>query len=226
MGAVIMTHGDDDGLRLPPAIAASQVVIVPILREDADKAPVMAFCERAAERLRARSFQGEPLRVKIDGRDRKAPDKRWEWIKKGAPLVVEVGPRDVAKGEVCWISRLEIAKKNFEGLDVFVEGASARLGAIQDALFAQAKAYRDANIRTDIRDFAAFKDYFSRKAEHLSKGGPGWVRAHWCGDEASLAPLEELGVTIRNIPPAQGPAGVCVLTGRPAEKEVYFARAY
>ncbi|HTA17294.1 MAG TPA: proline--tRNA ligase [bacterium] len=226
IGAVIMTHGDDDGLRLPPAIAPSQIVIVPIHREEGDKAPVTAFCEQLAARLRAQVFQGEPLRVKVDVRDRKAQDKRWEWVKKGAPLVVEVGPRDLAKGEVCWISRLEIGKKNFEAADAFVAGAGERLQAMQAALLAQAKAFRDANIRTDIKDFAAFKGYFSKKAAYLAEGAPGWVRAHWCGDEDSLKVLDEMAVTIRNIPSDQKGPGVCVLTGKPAEKEVYFARAY
>jgi prolyl-tRNA synthetase len=226
IGAVIMTHGDDDGLRLPPAIAPSQVVIVPILREEADTVPVTEFCERLAERLRGQVFQGEALRVKVDKRDRKAQDKRWEWVKKGAPLVVEVGPRDLAKGEVCWINRLEIAKKNFEAADAFVASAGERLRAIQDALLAQAKALRDANIRTDIKDFAAFKDYFSKKSAYLGTGAPGWVRAHWCGDEDSLKVLDDMAVTIRNIPSDQKGPGVCVLTGKPAEKEVYFGRAY
>ena len=226
IGAVIMTHGDDDGLRLPPAIAPSQVVIVPILREDADKEPVTAFCEQIAQKLRGQTFQGEPLRVKVDVRDRKAQDKRWEWVKKGAPLIVEVGPRDLAKGEVCWINRLEIGKKNFEAADAFVAAAGERLRAIQDALYTQAKAYRDANIRTDIKDLAAFKEYFSKKSAYLAQGAPGWVRAHWCGDEASLAVLDDMAVTIRNIPADQTGPGVCVLTGRPADKEVYFARSY
>jgi prolyl-tRNA synthetase len=226
IGSVIMTHGDDDGLRLPPAIAASQVVIVPILREDADKAAVLPYCDKLAERLRAASFQGEALRVKIDLRDRKAQDKRWEWVKKGAPLIVEVGPRDVAKGEVCWINRLEIGKKNFESADSFVGQAVERLQAIQDGLLAQARAFRDANIRTDVRDLGAFSEYFSKKSEYLGKGTPGWVRAHWCGDPASLEVLDKMGVTIRNIPFDQKGPGTCVLTGRPAEKEVYFGRAY
>jgi prolyl-tRNA synthetase len=226
IGGVIMTHGDDEGLRLPPAIAPSQIVIVPILREESDTAAVMAFIDGIAARLRGQAFQGEALRVKVDQRDRKAQDKRWEWIKKGAPMVVEVGPRDVAKGEVCWINRLEIGKKNFEAADAFVAQAGERLKAIQDGLYAQAKAYRDANIRTDIRDFAAFKAHYSRKAEFLGKGAPGWVRAHWCGDVESLKVLDELGVSIRNVPADQKGPGTCVLTGRPAEREVYFARAY
>jgi prolyl-tRNA synthetase len=226
IGGVIMTHGDDDGLRLPPAIAPSQVVIVPILRDEADKAAVLNFCEQTARSLRGQRFQGEALRVKVDLRDKKGQDKRWEWIKKGAPLIVEIGPRDVAKGELCWINRLEIGKKNFENAETFSAKAEERLSAIQSGLLAQAKAYRDANIRTDIRDFTAFKEYFAKKAGFLADGAPGWVRAPWCGDPATLQPLDELAVTIRNIPMGSKPSGPCVLTGKPAQYEVLFARAY
>ncbi len=229
IGAVIMAHADDDGLRLPPAIAPSQVVVVPILREESDRGPVTEYCGRLAAELKARSFQGEPLRVRVDLRDRKPQDKRWEWIKKGAPLVVEVGPRDMAKGEVCWSARTEPSKKNFAGLAAFVDAAPGILDSMQSGMRARAQAYRDAAIRTDIRDFAALKAYFTPKAGFLGPdgaGAPGWVRAHWCGDPASLAPLDELGVTVRNIPFDQKGPGTCVLTGKPAEREVYFARAY
>ena len=227
IGGVIMAHGDDDGLRLPPAIAPSQVVIVPILREEADKASVMDFCAQAARSLRQQQFQGEPVRVKVDTRDKKGQDKRWEWIKKGVPLIVEIGPRDVAKGELCWISRLEIGKKNFEPADAFAAKAQERLLAIQSGLFSQARELREANIRTDIKDWPAFKEYFSKKAEFLGKGAPGWVRAPWCGDPDTLGVLDEMAVTIRNIPLGQkAPSGPCVLTGRPAKWDVLFARSY
>jgi prolyl-tRNA synthetase len=227
IGGVIMTHGDDDGLRLPPAIAPSQVVIVPILRDEADKSAVMDFCEQAARSLREQVFQGEPLRVRVDTRDKKGQDKRWEWIRKGVPMIVEIGPRDVAKGELCWISRLEIGKKNFEPAAAFAGKAQERLLAIQSGLYSQAKALRDANTRTDIKDWAAFKQHFSKKAEFLGQGAPGWVRAPWCGDPETLGVLDEMAVTIRNIPLGQqGASGPCVLTGRPAHWDVLFARSY
>ncbi len=227
IGALIMTHADDEGLRLPPAIAPSQIVFVPIIREEADQASVLDFCQSVAKRLRQGTFQGEPIRVKVDTRDKKSQDKRWEWIKKGAPVIVEVGPRDVAKGELCWIDRLDIQKKNFEPADTFVEKAQERLLAIQSGLKFQADKMLAENLRTDIKDYAAFREYFKKKADWLGKGSAGFVRAYWCGEEASLAPLSDLGVTVRNIPFDQpNKPGICVLTGKAAEKEVIFARAY
>jgi prolyl-tRNA synthetase len=228
VGALIMTHADDDGLKLPPSIAPLQVVLVPIVREDADRALVLAFCERAAARLRQARFQDEPVRVKVDTRDRKPQDKRWEWIKKGAPMVVEVGPRDVEKGELCWTARLDIKKKQFEPLELFAAKLEERLGGIQNALkLAADKMLRD-NMRTDIADPAALREYFKRKADWLGKPGtPGYVRAYWCGEAESLKAIEDLGVSIRNRPFDQpGRPGSCVLTGRPAEHEYIFARAY
>ncbi len=228
IGAIIMTHADDDGLKLPPAIAPSQVVFVPIIREDSERESILAFCEQAATQLRKQKFQGEPVRVKVDARDRKSQDKRWDWIKKGAPIIVEVGPRDVAKGELCWISRLEIAKKNFELADLFASKIEERLQAAQSGLkFAADKMLSD-NVRSDIKDYVAFREYFKKKADWLGKPNQSaFVRAYWCGDPASLEPLSDLGVTVRVIPFDQpNKPGVCVLTGKPAEKEVIFARAY
>jgi prolyl-tRNA synthetase len=228
VGALIMTHADDDGMRLPPAVAPAQVVFVPIIREDADTEPVLAFCEAVAARLRAQRFQGEAVRVKVDARDRKAQDKRWDWVKKGVPLIVEVGPRDLAKGELCWIDRTALAKKNFEAADAFVAAVEGRLNAIQAGLKAEADQRLAQHTRRDISDYAAFREHFKKKADWLAKpGSAGYVRAYWCGEEDSLAPLSDLGVTVRNIPfdQPQEP-GVCVLTGKPATQQVIFARAY
>jgi prolyl-tRNA synthetase len=168
------------------------------------------------------------VRVKVDARDRKSQDKRWDWIKKGAPILVEIGPRDLEKGELCWSERLDAKKKNFEPVAVFVEKVEERLHAIQAGLkFAAEQMLRD-NLRTDITDYAAFREHFKKKADWLGKPGtPAFVRAYWCGDPESLAPLSDIGVTVRNIPFDQpGKPGVCVLTGKPAETEVIFARAY
>jgi prolyl-tRNA synthetase len=228
IGGLIMTHADDEGLRLPPAVAPSQVVFVPIIREDADKASVLDFCEKAARELRKVTFQGEPVRVKVDARDKKSQDKRWEWIKKGAPIVVEVGPRDVEKGELCWIDRLDIKKKNFEPVDAFVGKAQERLLAIQAGLKFEAEKRLKDNTRTDITTNEAFREHFKKKADWLGKpGSPAFVRAYWCGDEASLAPLADIAVTVRSKPFDQpGKPGVCILTGKAAEHEYIFARSY
>jgi len=227
IGALIMTHSDDDGLRLPPAIAPSQIVIVPILKDEKDTAAVMAFCEKLKSLLIGKVALGEGLRVKIDTRDRKSQDKRWDWIKKGAPLVVEIGPRDMEKGEVCVVNRMNIKEKQFLKLESFAEGAADQLETMQKDLYAQALSYRDKNTRTDIKDFAEFKAYFGKKADFLPKGGAGFVRAYWCGDPESLKVLDEMAVTVRCIPFEQNPKpGICVLTGKAATQEVIFGRSY
>jgi prolyl-tRNA synthetase len=227
IGALIMTHSDDEGLRLPPALAPSQIVIVPILKDEKDTPAVMAFCEKIKSGLAGKSALGEALRVKLDARDRKSQDKKWDWVKKGVPLVVEVGPRDMEKGEVCVTNRLDIKAKQFLKLEAFVDGAAEQLTQMQKALFDQAKAYRDANLKTDITDLAGLKAYFGKKADFLPSGGAGFVRAWWCGDEESLKVLDEIAVTVRCIPFDQkGGSGKCVLTGKDATQEVIFGRSY
>ncbi len=98
IGGVIMTHGDDDGLRLPPAIAPRQIVIVPILRDKPEDAEVLAYGEALAKALNAQTTLGERVRALLDTRGARSADKRWEWVRRGAPIIVEVGPRDAAAG--------------------------------------------------------------------------------------------------------------------------------
>ena len=100
IGGVIMTHGDDDGLRLPPAIAPQQVVIVPMLRDAPEDEALLAYCQEIAGDLRKLSALGEPVRVLLDTKAIKASNKRWNWVKKGAPIIVEIGPRDMG-GRQC-----------------------------------------------------------------------------------------------------------------------------
>ena len=105
IGGLIMTHGDDDGLRVPPLVAPSQIVIVPMVRGGEEDGAVLTYCRDLAGRLRAESAFGEPVRVLLDDDAQKASAKRWAWVKKGAPLILEVGPRDVAGGNVSVIRR-------------------------------------------------------------------------------------------------------------------------
>ena len=170
IGALINTHSDDEGLRLPPALAPSQVVIVPIVREESEQPAVLAYCEKLRSQLQAQSALGEKVRVKVDARDRKSQDKRWDWIKKGVPVLIEVGPRDIEKGEACVVNRLDIKAKHLHETEAIVEGISGLLEGIQKGLYDQALAYRDANLRTDITEYAAFRDYFKKKAAFLPAG--------------------------------------------------------
>ena len=146
IGGVIMTHGDDDGLRCPPQVAPHQVVIVPMLRDNDEDEAILDYCRSLATELRGLSVFGEPVRVLLDNKAIKASSKRWAWVKKGAPVIVEVGPRDVAGGNVAMLRRDQLYKEDgklnsaFIPRAEFVGQATNLLDQIQTGLFAEAKA--------------------------------------------------------------------------------------
>ncbi len=228
LGGVIMTHGDDDGVRMPPRIAPQQIVILPILRDEAQKQEVMAYCEALKTDLQKETMDGQPLRVRLDARDADMTGKRWEWIKKGAPLLLEIGPRDVEGSKVCVTRRDQLSNgKQFVARNAFVKSAAGELMAIQKSLFETALAFRKARTVTNIIDWKTFEEYFKKDSDNSFMGGQGFVVAKWSGNPDSLAKLDPLGVTVRCIPFEQtGTKGTCVLTGAPATQEVIFARAY
>jgi prolyl-tRNA synthetase len=228
LGAIVMTHGDDDGMRMPPRIAPHQIVIAPIARDDSDRAKVMEYCEKLHAELQALNFAGAAVRVKLDARDIAGADKKWEWIKKGAPLLLEIGQRDIDGGKVCVTRRDQLAQgKRFIARDEFVDAAVAELAAIQKNLLGEALAFQKSRTVTDIKTRAAFEAYFKKDADNTFVGGQGFVRAKWSGDPESLKIIDDLGVTVRCIPFDQdGKQGVCVLTGAAATQDVIFARAY
>ena len=110
IGAMTMVHGDDDGLVLPPKMAPAQVVIMPIYRNDEEKSQVLPYCVALERELMAQTYAGEPLRVRMDNRDIRGGDKKWQWVKRGVPVRIEIGPRDVSSGKVFY-GRRDIAGK-------------------------------------------------------------------------------------------------------------------
>ncbi len=233
IGGVIMTHGDDDGLRVPPAIAPQQIVILPMLREDDGDAALLAYCEELRRALVRQSALGVPLRVLLDKRPGKATQKRWGWVKKGAPLILEIGGRDAAGGQVSVLRRdrlwREDGKPNFIGQskEAFLAAAAVEIADIQDSLHAEATARRDANIVRDVTSFDALAEHFAEAARY-----PGWVELGWSQPggaelEAVVARLKALKLTIRNSPlGTAAPSGTCIFTGRAATQTIYVARAY
>jgi prolyl-tRNA synthetase len=232
IGGLIMVHGDDDGLRVPPRVAPQQIVILPMLRETPEDDSLLAYCEELRKSLAALSALGEPVRVLLDKRPGKATQKRWAWVKKGVPLILEIGGRDAAGGQVSMLRRdrlwNEAAKANFVGMakDDFVARASAEIEDIQVSLHAEAKSRRDANISSA----ASFDELAAAFAD--DKRYPGWVEVEWArptGDEleAVVQKLKALKLTIRNTPLGGEPAsGNCIFTGRPAVEKIYVARSY
>jgi prolyl-tRNA synthetase len=226
LGALIMSHGDDSGLRLPPTVAPQQIVVVPIVRGEGGE-EVIEAAQRLAEELREAGFGGAPVRATADLRDRKAPDKRWEWIRKGVPIVVEIGPRDLADGVVS-VRRRDAEDFATEQLsrDAAVEELPRILEQMQKGYFGEAAIRLEAGTAADIGDFAAFTGWFGDgSGEGRSKG---FVRAPWSEAPESAELLEDLKVTVRCLPFDQRlPAGsTCVLTGKPAVVEAVFAKAY
>ncbi len=233
IGGVIMTHGDDDGLRVPPAIAPHQIVILPMLREDDGDTALLAYCEELRAALAQQWALGEPVRVLLDKRAGKATNKRWGWVKKGVPLILEIGGRDAAAGQVSVIRRdrlyREDGKVQFAAMakDDFVAQAVADLEDVQRTLHAEATARRDANIQRGIDSLDALAKFFGEDQRY-----PGWVELAWSrptGDalEQVVQQLKALKLTIRNTPMDAAPvSGQCVFTGQPAVERIYVARSY
>jgi prolyl-tRNA synthetase len=189
--------------------------------------------------LAGKTVFGERLRVLLDTRPQKSAEKRWNWVRRGAPLIVEIGPRDAAGGNVTFMRRDVLrdgdkVRSQMLPMAEFVDAAPALLEAIQKALYDEAKARLDDNIRRDIASFEALADYFGPPTEDDEAGGAfkGWVRAPWSrpqgeGLEAVEARLKALKLTLRNVPMDQ-PAtfGPCIFTGARGVEEILIARAY
>jgi prolyl-tRNA synthetase len=215
VGAIVMVHGDDQGLKLPPRLAPYQVVIVPIWREEEQKAAVL----EAVDRVRAEL--GDRVRVKVDAREEYTPGWKFnEWEMRGVPLRIEIGPRDVQQQSVTLVRRDVPGKAGkssapLAGLPVRVE---ALLGEIQANLLATATAFLNANI------------HWAHTYDELQQiVADAWARAYWCGDIACEARIkEETKATNRCIPLDQEGAvpGRCIVCGQPAEEWSIWARAY
>jgi prolyl-tRNA synthetase len=215
IGAMIMIHGDDQGLILPPRLAPHQVVMVPIHKNEIEKAAVMEVVERIRGIL-----AGADVRVKVDDREGLTPGFKFnDWELRGVPLRLEIGPRDVAKGSVA-LARRDVPGregKSFvpqDGLDVCV---TDMLATIQQALLERATAFRDENTHLP-HDYAHFKDVVT----------DGFAFAGWCGGaDCETAIKDETKATNRCIPFEQpDEKGACIYCGKPAIERVYFARAY
>jgi prolyl-tRNA synthetase len=228
IGTLIMAHSDDDGLVLPPRVAPAQIVILPVLAKEESRAAVLEAAGKLAAELRAQSVFGEPVRVEIDRRDAGGGVKNWDWIKKGVPLRVEIGPRDLEKGVVA-VSRRDRGpkEKEFPAQADFVAGAASLLEEIQAGLLARATQFRDEHTRT-IDSAADFYAFFTPQNSAQPEIHGGFVLAHWDGTSETEEKIkDDLKVTIRCIPRDPNPeAGVCPFSGRPSARRVVWAKSY
>lgn len=216
VGAIIMTHGDDTGLRLPPRLAPIQVVIVPIFRGDDESGPVM----EAVTRINA-ALVDAGVRVHVDDREGLRPGFKYnDWEMRGVPVRLEIGPKDVEKGSAA-LARRDIPGKDgkqFVAQEGIVQTVQDLLAEIQDNMLRQATEFRDANIH-DVTSYDELKAI-------VEKGG--WARGWWAGSDAQETAIrEETGATLRCFPFDQPEGtGTCFLTGEPANEVALFAKAY
>ena len=227
IGGLIMTHGDDDGIVLPPRVAPAQVVLLPIFRKEGDRQEVMTYVESLAAELRGRSYGGRAVGVEID--DREIGGARgWDWIRRGIPIRVEIGPRDI-KDNAVFFGRRDRGHREKTAMerDRFVREAPALLEDIQRSLYETALSYRETHTR-QIDDKEAFWAFFTPKNPEDPEIHGGFARSHWRKDPDCEARIkEELGVTIRCIPlDAASETGRCVCCGQSSDRRVVFAKAY
>ena len=209
IGAIIMTHGDNNGLVLPPKVAPIQVVVIPVA---AHKAGVLEKAQELTDRI------GKFCRVKIDTSDNSPGWKFAEYEMKGVPLRLEIGPKDIEKNQ-CVLVRRDNREKYFVSLDNLETEIPKLLDAVQDGLF-QAALARRANMTYTAKTLDELKDIADNK--------PGFIKAMWCGDRACEEKLKEYaGVSSRCIPFEQEHiADTCVCCGKPADKMLYWGKAY
>ncbi len=227
IGTLLMAHSDDNGLVLPPKVAPAQIVILPVTPKDDSKAQVLEACEKLARELRMQSLDGELLRIKIDTRDKAGGAKSWDWIKKGVPLRVEIGPRDLAAGTV-FVGRRDQdakAKQSYPQAD-FVVQASGILSEIQKGLYDRALDFRNTHTqKIDTKE--EFYAFFTPKNASKPEIHGGFALTHWCGDTDVEEKIKtDLKVTIRCIPFGDNGAGTCPFSGKPSKQRVVFAKSY
>ena len=228
VGTMIMAHGDDDGVVLPPRIAPTQIMILPVAPKEDTRAQVFEACDRLRDQLREQRFCDAPLEVEVDRRDLGGGVKSWEWIKKGVPVRVEIGPRDLQAGSVV-VSRRDQAAKSKESLTTqeFVKRASEILGDIQKNLYERALEFRNSNTR-EINSRDEFYDFFTPKNSAKPEIHGGFALAHWSGSPQVEEQIkEDLKVTIRVIPfEGGGGSGRCIFTGEPSNQRAIWAKSY
>ena len=213
VGGVIMTHGDDKGLQLPPKIAPYQVVLVPIFRDDDDKKHIQDYLR---ETLTEMKKQG--IRVHEDWRKGSPGFKFNEWEMKGVPLRLEVGPKDIKEEKVV-IVRRDNSDKKFVNKESIIDTIISLLDDVQKNMFNKAKSFQTENTFT-VSSYDEFKDILSNKG--------GFIKCGWDGtSETEAAIKNETKATIRVIPMDENPKGLnCIYSGKPAKHEVIFAKAY
>ncbi|MBS0626383.1 MAG: proline--tRNA ligase [Verrucomicrobia bacterium] len=220
VGAMIMTHSDDDGLRVPPRLATHHVVVIPSGHKGIEERN--KYIQEVEGLFDKAAYAGRAVSVHVDDRDMSPAEKQWEWIRKGAPLRFEIGARE-AKEQTVTVSRRDqhYKEKVVVKINDLVPYVIQTLAEIQEKYYAQAKEFLETHISTKVEDFEQLQKHFA------DENNVGFVRVKWCGDPDTEEMLKPYKLTIRCLPEDQtGTQGKCVLTGQPATTDVIIGRSY
>ncbi|QDT75401.1 proline--tRNA ligase [Lacipirellula limnantheis] len=226
IGGLIMTHSDDDGLVLPPKLAPAHVIILPIYKTPEERAKVVPFCEGLKKDLGSQQYAGEAVRVRIDDRDIRGGDKKWQWVKRGVPIRLEIGPRDIADGKLFPARRDGVKYETKPTPEEFVASIAKTLAEMQQGLFDRAAKLRDeATVKIDT--LAEFEKFFTPKNADNPEIHGGLAYCHFVDSPEIEEKLKELKVTVRCVPlDGESEAGTCIFTGKPSTKRGVFAKSY
>jgi prolyl-tRNA synthetase len=204
------------------------VVILPITFKADDPEAIMDWCRSLADELRALTYAGRSIEVELDTRDIRGGEKTWSWVKKGVPIRLEVGPRDMESGSV-FMARRDRSPKEKEGVprEQFLADVTSILDEIQQGLFDKALAFREEHTR-DIDSKEEFEAFFAAPEGEPTPIHAGFARTHFCGDRELEEQIKnDLGVTVRCIPLEEdAEAGTCPFTGQPSERRLVWGKSY
>ncbi|MEX0961780.1 MAG: proline--tRNA ligase [Simkaniaceae bacterium] len=221
IGALVMSHGDDDGLVLPPAISPIQVVILPMLNKKEYQDAVLEAAKKLKNSLESVEFRGEKISVLIDDSDKRGGEKMWGWIKKGVPIRIEVGPRDLEKGVFCLSQRTEKHKDvQFLSFEECIDTIASTLEGIQNKIYERALHFREKHTH-EIHTLEEFESFFSQKIG-------GFASLPFSGDvQVEKEIQKKYGVTVRCIPTdTHASKGTCPFTLKQDATRAIFAKSY
>lgn len=228
IGALIMSHSDDDGLVLPPRLAPVHIVIIPIYRDEAERKFVMNFTNNLINKLNSLRYHDNKLQIELDDRDIRGGEKAWEWIKKGVPIRLEIGPRDVQNNSVYFGRRDQKPKNKTDyNADQFVDEVCDLLDDIQNSIYQKALMFQKENTKL-IDSKQDFYQFFTPLNNENPEIHGGFAMSNWCGEPACEEAIKnDLKVTIRCIPiDSVAEKGKCIYCGKVSNRRVVFAKSY
>ena len=226
IGGMIMTHSDDDGLIVPPRLAPTQVAILPVTPKEDSRAQVLESCETLLKEIKAECAFDLPVRAEMDDRDLRGGEKYWQWVKKGVPLTVEIGPRDLENNSV-FVGRRDLGGKR-EGMNrkELVSSIGSILTEIQRNLFTKASSFQKEHTH-EINSKDELYDFFTPQNQSKPEIHGGFAQIHWNRDTRWEDQLKnDLKVTVRCIPDGESESGDCLFSGEKSPGRVVVAKSY